>query len=76
MSDKLVVSIQYNGAVGWSDPASEKLLLVGFGFVTQDKTPATFKVVHKGDRVKASIKQWSPRDNRDVKIFYAVLELV
>lgn len=76
MSDKLVVSIKYSGAVGWSDPASQKLLLIGFGFVTQDSNPEFFKIVHKGDLVSADIRLWSPRDNRDIKIFYAKVEVL
>jgi len=72
--NKLIVTIDYKGAVGWVSPDSKKMLLIGFGFITQDTKPENFKEVHKGDAVSVSIRAWSPSDNRNLVIFYGTIE--
>lgn len=66
--EKLKISISYVGMIGWSSPDSESLLLVGFGFVYQDKK--TMSLFHKGDLVRADIRQWRSKDGQKT-YFYA-----
>lgn len=63
------VSISYSGAVGWASDDSSTLLLIGFGFVSQSKGEVI--PFHKGDKISCNLVQWSPKDDRNKKIFYA-----